>query len=135
MFHRTLLLLFFSFFLSLPAFGQGTLCNDSLQQPPRSVFDSSRPRDVTQQPDIPADMQRKQAKEMNEQRQASLKKDTDKLLQIATELKQRVDKTNENQLSLEVIRKTEEVEKLAKSIRDKMKSGGYCDLTVPTPGQ
>ena len=75
-------------------------------------------------------MQRKQAKEMNQERQATLKKDTEKLLQIATELKQQVDKTNENQLSLEVIRKTEEVEKLAKSIRDKMKNGGYCDLMV-----
>ena len=69
-------------------------------------------------------------KEMNQERQANLKKDTDKLLQIATELKQKVDKTNENQLSLEVIRKTEEVEKLAKAIRDKMKNGGYCDLAV-----
>jgi len=60
-------------------------------------------------------MQHKQVKEMNQERQANLKKDTDKLLQIATELKQKVDKTNENQLSLEVIRKTEEVEKLAKA--------------------
>src|SRR5260370_40981438 len=80
-------------------------------------------------------MERKEAKEMNQERQASLKKDTDKLLQIATELKQQVDKTNENQLSLAVIRKTEEVEKLAKSSRDKMKSGGYCDLMGQSPGQ
>jgi hypothetical protein len=130
-----LLLLSLSFFLYLPALAQSTLCNDQLQQP-RSMYDPSRPRDITQQqPEIPPDMQRKQAKEMNQERQASLKKDTDKLLQIATELKQQVDKTNENQLSLAVIRKTEEVEKLAKSIRDKMKSGGYCDLMVQSPGQ
>jgi len=131
---RILLLLSFTFFSFLPALAQTTLCNDTLQ-PPRSIYDPSQPRDITQAPTIPPDMQRKQAKEMNLERQASLKKDTDKLLQIATELKQQVDKTNENQLSLEVIRKTEEVEKLAKSIREKMKSGGYCDLMLPSPGQ
>ncbi len=114
--------------LALPAFAQGTLCDDQ-QLRQRSVYDS-RPRDPSQPPEIPADMQHKQIKEMNQERQANLKKDTDKLLQIATELKQKVDKTNENQLSLEVIRKTEEVEKLAKAIRDKMKNGGYCDLAV-----
>lgn len=111
---------------SIPA--QSTLCDDQ-QLRPRSPYDS-RPRDPSQGPDIPADMQRKQMKELNQERYTTLKKDTDKLLQIATELKQKVDKTNENQLSLEVIRKTEEVEKLAKSIRDKMKNGGYCELVL-----
>jgi hypothetical protein len=105
---------------------QSNPCDDPARQ--RAIFDPSRPRETNQTPDIPSDMQHKQVKAMNQERQASLKKDSDKLLQIATELKQQVDKTNENQLSLEVIRKTEEVEKLAKSIRDKMKSGGYCDL-------
>lgn len=110
------------------ALAQGIPCDDQ-QLHQRSVYDS-RPHDPVQGPDIPADMQRKQMKEMNQERHATLKKDTDKLLQVATELKQQVDKTNENQLSLEVIRKTEEVEKLAKSIRDKMKNGGYCDLVI-----
>ena len=105
---------------------QSNPCDDPARQ--RAIFDPSRPRETNQNPDMPPDMQHKQIKAMNQERQASLKKDTDKLLQIATELKQQVDKTNENQLSLEVIRKSEEVEKLAKAIRDKMKSGGYCDL-------
>lgn len=59
---------------------------------------------------------------MNKERFSALKQDTDKLLQLATELKQSVDATTENKLSLEVIRKTEEIEKLAKKVRDKMKS-------------
>jgi hypothetical protein len=67
----------------------------------------------------------KQAKEMakkaNEERQAQLKRDTDKLLQLSTELKQYVDKTNENVLSLDVIKKAEEIEKLAHSVKVKMK--------------
>jgi hypothetical protein len=68
----------------------------------------------------------KREKEMekarNKERHASLKKDTDKLLELATQLKESVDASSENKLSLEVIRKTEEVEKLAKKVRDKMKA-------------
>jgi phage-related tail protein len=63
-----------------------------------------------------------QAKRMNEERQRHLKEDTDKLLKLATELKEYVDKTNENILSLDVLRKSEEIEKVAKSVREKMKT-------------
>jgi hypothetical protein len=63
----------------------------------------------------------KRDKARNEERQADLKRDTDKLYQLATELKEAVDKSNENTLSLDVIRKTEEIEKLAKNVRNKMK--------------
>lgn len=66
-------------------------------------------------------MEREQEKKRNEQRQAQLKRDTDKLLLLATQLKQEVDKSNENTLSLEVIRKAGEIEKLAKSVREKMR--------------
>ena len=61
------------------------------------------------------------AKKENVKRQQDLKKDTDKLLELATQLKQYVDKTNENTLSVEVIRKAEEIEKLAHSVKEKMK--------------
>jgi hypothetical protein len=43
------------------------------------------------------------------------------LLKLSLELKEYVDKSNENVLSLEVIKKADEIEKLAKSVRDKMK--------------
>jgi hypothetical protein len=61
-------------------------------------------------------------KALNKQRQEELKRDTDKLYQLATELKAAVDKTNENTLSVEVIKKTDEIEKLAKEVRKKMKN-------------
>ena len=61
------------------------------------------------------------AKKANQQRQADIKRDTDKLLQLATELKQSVDKSNENLLSMDVIKKAEEIEKLAHSVKEKMK--------------
>ena len=61
------------------------------------------------------------AKKQNLKRQQDLKKDTDKLLELATQLKQYVDKTNENTLSVEVIKKAEQIEKLAHSVKEKMK--------------
>jgi hypothetical protein len=60
-------------------------------------------------------------KKANLQRQADIKKDTAKLLELATELKQSVDKSNENTLSLDVVKKAEQIEKLAKQVKEKMK--------------
>lgn len=69
------------------------------------------------QAQIEHDMAKKAAKE----RVAALKTDTDKLLKLSVELKQYVDKSDENVLSLDVIKKADEIEKLAKSVKDKMK--------------
>ena len=68
-----------------------------------------------------AKMEKEMAKKANQERHANLKRDTDKLLKLATELKDYVDKTNENVLSLNVLKKAEEIEKLAHSVKDKMK--------------
>ena len=57
----------------------------------------------------------------NQDRQVALKRDTDKLLALATELKENVDRTNSNILSMDVVKKAQEIEKLAKSVKDKMK--------------
>lgn len=69
-------------------------------------------------------MERSREKALNKQRQTQLEKDTERLLKLATELKQYVDKTDEHTLSLDVIKKAEEIEKLAKSVKEKMK-GSY----------
>jgi len=66
-------------------------------------------------------MEREMAKKANQARQADLKRDTEKLFKLATELKEYVDKTNENMLSIDVVKKAEELEKLAHSVKDKMK--------------
>lgn len=66
-------------------------------------------------------MERAAAKNWNKERHESLAKDTEKLLQLATELKAHVQKSNENTMSLEVMKKAEEIEKLAKKVREKMK--------------
>ena len=68
-----------------------------------------------------ARLEKDMAKKANQERQADLRRDADKLFKLATELKQYVDKTNENVLSLEVLKKAEEIEKLAHSVKSKMK--------------
>jgi hypothetical protein len=67
------------------------------------------------------DQKREMLKKQNLQRQQDIKKDTDQLLDLATELKQYVDKTNENIISLDVIKKAEQIEKLAHAVKEKMK--------------
>jgi hypothetical protein len=84
----------------------------AVTDPPRSNSDA----DQAQQR-LAHDM----AKKANLQRQAAIKADTDKLLKLAAELKDSVDKSNENLLSLDVLKKAEEIEKLAHSVKDKMK--------------
>lgn len=78
-----------------------------------------------QQPDdntsVPPEMQKQMEKKANQQRQDDLKKDADKLLKLSTELKEYVDKSNENILSLDVIKKADEIEKLAHSVKTKMR--------------
>lgn len=69
-----------------------------------------------------AKLEKELAKKANRDRQAQLQRDTESLLKLANELKQYVDKSNENTLSLEVVKKAEEIEKLAHSVKEKMKA-------------
>jgi 5'-deoxynucleotidase YfbR-like HD superfamily hydrolase len=112
--HSVLTLLFC--LLSFPALAQ----NVPRQAPPiPSRGDMNQP--MADEDDarnrITSEMEKKAAKE----RMAALKSDTDKLLKLSVELKSYVDKSNENVLSLDVIKKADEIEKLAKSVKEKMK--------------
>jgi spore coat polysaccharide biosynthesis protein SpsF (cytidylyltransferase family) len=55
-------------------------------------------------------------------RQSQLRIDTDKLVTLTAELKQHVDKAGANILSMDVIKKAQEIQKLAKSVQDKMRN-------------
>jgi hypothetical protein len=76
-------------------------------------------------------MRRDMEKKANQQRQAELKRDTEKLLKLSTELKDYVDKTNENVLSLDVVKKADEIEKLAHSVKMKMRGDSYGGTNLP----
>jgi hypothetical protein len=57
----------------------------------------------------------------NVERRKQIADDTTKLLKLATDLKAEVDKTTKDTLSLGVIRKADDIEKLAHSVKEKMK--------------
>jgi len=80
------------------------------------AMNSPQPVDPTH-----AQWEKLQANQENQERQVALKRDTDKLLELATELKQNVDRTGPNILSMDVVKRAQEIEKLAKSVKDKMK--------------
>jgi hypothetical protein len=65
-----------------------------------------------------------QAKLRNLERQKQLVEDAQKLLSLANELKEDVDKSTKDTLSLDVVRKADEIEKLAHNVKEKMKCSG-----------
>ena len=58
-------------------------------------------------------------KQANLDRQKRMQADADKLLQLATEIKAEVDHTTKDELSVTVLKKTAEMEKLAHDIRER----------------
>lgn len=114
--HRLITAAIFTFaFLSMP---RVTVHSQDIPQLGRRT---SQGNDNT----IPPDIRKSMEKKANQQRQAELKRDTERLVKLSTELKQYVDKTNENILSLDVIKKADEIEKLARSVKTKMRGEQY----------
>lgn len=68
-------------------------------------------------------LQQEQMSRLFAERQTQLRIDTAKLLALTTELKRQVDKTDVNILSMDVVKKAQEIQKLAKSVQEKMKNG------------
>jgi gas vesicle protein len=89
----------------------------------------------TRQDPAQKEMMERMSREANKKRQQDIREETDKLFRLATELKAAVDKSNENLLSLDVVRKADEVEKLAKKVKEKMKEsvGPPPKQELPTP--
>jgi hypothetical protein len=113
----TVLFLLISRQSTLPLLGQDGPRGPNAPLAPNAGFPSDTHEDE-QRAKIEKDM----AKKANKQRQVQLQRDTDNLLKLANELKQDVEKSNENTLSLDVVKKAEEIEKLAHSVKEKMKA-------------
>ena len=93
----------------------------SSQQPSAPSLNLPPADNSDQTPQMQKDAQKEMEKKANLQRQADLKRDTDRLLKLSNELKDYVDKSNENVLSLDVVKKAEEIEKLAHNVKLRMK--------------
>jgi hypothetical protein len=101
--------------------------------PPRDPNWTMIPRSANPVPDANAQMRMHEdnAKQQNfeaanAERKKQIADDSAKLLKLATDLKTEVDKTSKDTLSLNVIRKADEIERLAHNVKEKMK------LTVGT---
>lgn len=70
-----------------------------------------------------AHMMREMAKERSALRQKEIVDETNQLLDLAKQLKDAVDKSSRDQLSLNVVNTAGEIEKLAKSVKQKMRDG------------
>ena len=68
-------------------------------------------------------VEQKMSERRNEERQKTLVADTDRLLNLAQQLKSEVDKSSKDQLSVDVYKRAEQIEKLARSVKEKMR--GY----------
>jgi hypothetical protein len=91
------------------------------RQAPPPVAPDMRPPLPSDDNEARTKAEREMAKKANHERQAAIQRDTDKLLELATQLKENVDKSTENTLSMDVVKKAEEIEKLAHSVKEKMK--------------
>lgn len=80
-----------------------------------------RAPDANTQNDINEQQNKQQSFEAaNAERKKQINAESAKLLKLATELKAEVDKTDKDTLSVGVIRKADEIEKLAHSVKAKM---------------
>lgn len=79
---------------------------------------------------IPASPEAVQARLRNIERQKQLVDDAAKLLSLANDLKAEVDKSNKDELSLDVVRKADEIEKLAHTVKERMKCSGCASVVL-----
>lgn len=104
--------------LALPARAQQGAPPDPMSQAAPQNGSAAPPPDSTDQK-----MLAKMARERNAERQKDLVKDADQLLNLAKELKAEVDKSDKDELSLSVVNTAAKIEKLAKSVKERMRDG------------
>lgn len=90
---------------------------DSVQEPPSAQQTRPGQESSPDSPSLP-----NPEKKILEDNEKVIKKKVDRLYKLATELKAEVDKTDSSKvLSLNLLKKTEEIEKLARDIRNRSK--------------
>ena len=124
--YRCLLLAIALLIAAGPALAQNSSSPPSQSAQATSSATPAQKQDVSAKPDQSQDQKpaaSPEAKPMTpeEARQAQIVADTNRLYQLAQELQAEVAKSNKNTLSLAVVKKAAEVEKLAKSLKERMK--------------
>jgi len=104
----------------LAVFTFGSVLLDAAQQPAQGVAAQPPVAKAPATAETTANTSRPTTPQTPQQKQ--LADDTAKLLTLANELKAELDKSTKDTLSLGVIKKAEQVEKLAHKVRDEMKA-------------
>ena len=99
-------------FQQQPGFPPGTQPNG------RGVHDNTSPDDPS---GMRKRVEEKQAQARNDDRQKRLVSDSERLLALATELHEEVLKTDKNILSVDVVKKATEMEKLSHDLKERMR--------------
>jgi len=67
------------------------------------------------------DIQKQQARAANLQRQEEIRRDTEKMVELTADLKDYLLKNDQGVVSVEAVKKAEQIEKLAHSVKSKLK--------------
>jgi hypothetical protein len=92
--------------------------NEDLARLPSLVRESPNHSDIFVQDD---QIQKQQAAQAALMRQESIKRDSTRLFQLSAQLKDQIDKTNGDILSVKAIKMIQQIEKLAHGLKQKMK--------------
>ncbi len=93
---------------------QGTIRNGGIGMP------SADGRGIPGMDPLPH-MEEQQARSRNNERQKKLVADTDRLLALIADLKRQIEQADKDGQPVDVTKKAEEIEKLAKSVKDRMR--------------
>ena len=104
----------------------GSTPTPQLPQASQSSSPYTRPQLGNEPPEPPiplAGINARKIEHMREdERHKRLVADTTKLLELTNELKTEIDKASKDELSLDVVRKAAEIERLARDVKERMKS-------------
>ena len=100
-----------------PSSGQRPNDNQPVETPLTKRVQDARDQTAMNEPSV----KKANFEAVNMERKRQIADDSARLLKLATDLKTEVDKTSKDTLSLGVIRKAEEIEKLARTVKEKMK--------------
>lgn len=101
---------------SSPGLGSGRMPPPPLNNDDGGLINKGTPNDP-----MAVQQEARRARILMDERQRKMQEDTAKLLKLAEELKAEMEKTNKFQMSVDVIRKAEEIEKLARDVKNRMK--------------
>lgn len=103
----------------VPVVGEGRLQQAAPPQPPHAIYPTPEAKGLN---DGDQEQPKQESYEAaNAERKRQIADESARLLKLATELKSEVDKTTKDTLSLNVIHKADEIEKLAHSVKETMK--------------